>query len=292
MIGTFPSPILQSSFIKLNKLLPLDREKAARLTFGFALLILADRYISHALVHQLERPVLFVTEFDYTYWVYHFIRLPGIFVQNRTGAMVFDGVLVVSTVWNLFTAANNRVMVSICALAWTLYGITYNSYACHFMHNIGGIMLLPYVFLAKKKDDFSMVWEGARYFCLFVYADAFLYKAVIAGNLYYFPMGVEIIKTNQAQFMLQNPASALTRFYAFFITHPGLSYAGFAGMVILQGSMIVGFFTKKWDRFLFFVPILFHLINYFFVDVCFFELLVLNLTLLPFKAAGDRPKPS
>jgi hypothetical protein len=270
----------------LNKLLPLDREKAARLTFGFALLILADRYSTHTLVHQLQNPVLFVTEFDYTYWVYHFIRFPEIFVQNRTGAIVFDSVLVFSTVWNLFTAANNRIIVLICAVSWTLYGITYNSYDCHLQHNISGIMLFPYVFLAKKERDFNMVWEGARYFCLFVYADAFLYKAVIAGNLYYFPMGVEIIKTNQAQFMLQNPASALTRFYTFFITHPGLSYAGFVVMVILQGGMGVGFFTKKWDKFLFFIPIIFHAVNYIFVDVNFFELLVLNITLLPFRPAA------
>jgi len=292
MTGIFPSAILQSTFIKLNKFLPLDRQKAARLTFAFALLILADRYRTDTLVHQLQHPVIFVTDFDYTYWIYRFIRFPGIFVQNRTGAIIFDGVLVISTVWNLFTAANNRVMVLICALTWTLYGITYNSYACHFMHNISGIMLLPYVFLAKKEDDFRMFWEAARYFCLFVYADAFLYKAVLARNLYYFPMGVEIIKTNQAQFMLQNPASALTRFYACFITHPGLSYMGFVGMVMLQGSMIVGFFTKKWDKFLFFVPILFHAINYLFVDVFFFELLILNLTLLPIRAARSHPMPS
>jgi hypothetical protein len=105
-------------------------------------------------------------------------------------------------------------------------------------------------------------------------------------------MGVEIIRTNQAEFMLHNPASTLTAVYSFFITHPGLSYIGFVGMVLLQGSMAVGFFTKKWDKYLFFVPILFHLINYLFVDVFFFELLILNLTLLPFRASPDRPMPS
>ncbi len=287
MTGTCPLLTPQNHFTILNKLLPLDREKAARLTFGFALLILADRYSTHTLVHQLEHPVLFITEFDYTFWIYHFIRFPEIFVQNRYGSYFFDTILVVSTIWNLLTAAKNRIVVLIGALAWTLYGITYNSYVCHFMHNISGIMLLPYVFLAKKEKDFSLVWDGARYFCLFIYADAFLYKAIIGRNLYYFPMGVEIIKTNQAQFMLQNPTSTLTRIYSFFITRPGLSYAGFVGMVLLQGSMIIGFFTRKWDRFLFFIPILFHLINYFFVDVSFWELLVLNLTLLPFLSPPD-----
>jgi hypothetical protein len=130
-----------------------------------------------------------------------------------------------------------------------------------------------------------MVWQGARYFCLYLYADAFIYKALIARNLYYFPMGAEIIKTNQAAFMLNSPASALSPVYSYFITHPALAYACFAGMVLLEGSMLVGFFTKRWGRFLFFVPILFHAIDYFFVDVFFGDLLILNLTLLPYQAS-------
>ena len=266
----------------------LDRHRAARLTFGFAFLVLAYRWFTHSLVHQLQQPVLYESGFDYTYWVYHFIRFPEVFVDNKWGAWTFEIILLVSTGYNVITAASNRIIVLISAVAWTLYGITYNSYVCHFTYAISGLMLLPYVFLVKKKESFSLIWEGARYFCLYIYADAFIHKAFIGRNLYYFPMGVEIIKTNQAQFLLQNPRSMLAPVYSFFITHPALSYAGFAGMVLLQGSMIVGFFTKKWDKFLFWVPVLFHVINYFFVDVFFFELLVLNLTLLPFQFGSNR----
>jgi hypothetical protein len=280
MTGTCPYPIPQNIFTRLNKLL-LDREKAARLTFGFATLVLVYRYGEWSLVHQLRQPLLFDSGFDYTYWIYQYLRLPGLFVGNKPGALLFDLLLFTSTLFNLITAAKSRVAVLVCALAWTLYSITFDSYVCHFNQNLNGLVLLPFAFLAKKEEDFRMVWEGARYFCLYIYVDAFIHKASIGGNLFYFPEGVEIIKTNQAQFLLQNPGSALVPVYSWFITHSGISYAGFVTMVMLQGIMGVGFFTKKWDKYLFFVPILFHLVNYFFVDVFFFELLVLNLTLLP-----------
>lgn len=263
--------------------LSLDREKAARLTFGFALIILVHRYLDHALVHQMLQPPLFITGFDYTYWIYRLVRFPAIFVENHTGAVVFDLILIISTVWSTVTAANNRIITGICALGWTLYGITYNSYVCHFTLAITGAMFLPYVFLAKSAGNFSLAWEGARYYCLYFYTDAFIHKAVIGRNFYYFPMGSEIIKTNQAQYLIQNPHGVLATIYSFFISHPGLSYVGFVGMVILQGSMVIGFFTKRYDRYLFFVPIVFHLVNYLFVDVLFFELLILNITLLPFR---------
>jgi hypothetical protein len=271
----------------LNKLL-LDREKAARLTFGFATLVLAYRYAEWSLVHQLRQPVVFEVSWDYTYWIYHYIGFPRFIVGNKPGALLFDLLLAASTIYNLITAAKSRLAVLVCALAWTLYTITFDTYVCHFNQNLNGLALLPYVFLAKKEEDFRLVWEGARYFCLYIYADAFIHKAFIGRNLFYFPVGVQIVKTNQAEFLLHNPGSALAAVYSYFITRPGLCYAGFVSMVILQGSMAIGFFTRKWDKYLFFGPILFHIVNYFFVDVFFFELLVLNLTLLPFQ---PRPGP-
>src|SRR5580692_8726925 len=100
MTGTCPCPIPQNIFTRLNKLL-LDREKAARLTFGFATLVLVYRYADWSLVHQLRQPVLFQSGFDYTYWVYHYLRLPEVFVGNKPGALLFDLLLFASTLFNL-----------------------------------------------------------------------------------------------------------------------------------------------------------------------------------------------
>jgi hypothetical protein len=267
---------------------PWGRDRAARWVFGFALGIIVYRYFTHSLVHQLQQPVLSESDFDYTYWIYHFIHFPEVFVQNRAGAIFFDLLLLASTLSCFITKGGQRGIVLLCAVCWSLYGLTYNSYSCHHNHSIAGIMILPYAFLAKDEKSFKLAWDGMRYFCLYVYADAFFVKTFIGQNLFYFPDGVEFIKTNQSAFLLQNPDSALHRVYAFFITHPRLSYTGFVGMVLLQGCMLLGFFTKKWDKYLFFIPIVFHSITYFFVDVFFFELLILNLTLLPFKPTAEK----
>lgn len=222
----------------------LDRNQAARWVFGSALAIFAYRYFTHSLVHQLQQPLLSKSDFDYAYWFYHFIHFPEVFVKNRMGAIFFDGALLVSTIACFINMGRNREVVLLCALSWSFYGLTYNSYSYYHSHALIGIMVLPYAFLAKEEDNFKLAWDGFRYFCLYIYADAFFLKVLAGPPVFSFPAGLEII---------------------------------------LQGCMLVGFFTRRWDRVLFFLPILLLSMTYFFDDAFYFELLILNLTLLPFK---------
>jgi hypothetical protein len=50
--------------------------------------------------------------------------------------------------------------------------------------------------------------------------------------------------------------------------------------VVLQLSFAIGFFTKKFDRFLFWFAILFVVANLFVMGILSMELLILDLTLL------------
>gem|GEM_PF-623857 len=264
----------------------LNRQKAARWTFGLALVLYIHRFFTHSLVHQMHQPLLFEADFDYTYWLYQASGFAGIFVKTPVGAWIFDAVLGLSTLACWLTRARQRWLVMVSAISWSLYGLTYNSYSCHHNVTMIGIMVLPYAFLARGEKAFGLGWDGFRYFCCYAYADAFVNKAFLGRNIFFLPNGSEFIKTNQAVYMLDHPGAWLTGMYTWFITHPVLAYAGFLSMVLLQGLMVVGFFTKKWDRYLFFIPILFHTINWIFVDVLFYELLILNLTLLPLKERG------
>jgi hypothetical protein len=152
-------------------------------------------------------------------------------------------------------------------------------------------MVLPYAFVARTEKGFRLSWDLFRYFCLFLYTDAFVYKAFINGNLFWLPSGVELIKTNQSHYLLQNPGTVWSAIYRFFITHEWLSYGAFVAAVLGQGCMTVGFFTRKFDRWLFFIPLLFHTVTFMFIDVNFCELLVLNFTLLPIRARAGASQP-
>jgi hypothetical protein len=259
----------------------LNRDRAARWTFGFAFFVFVYRLLTYSLVHQMQQPVLYETDFDYTYWLYHATGIPRLLAGNKAIAWIFDLLLLFFTSYAWVTAGRRRWVVLGCAIGWTLYGLTYNSYSHHHNISIIGMMVLPYAFLVQKEKKFRLLWEGCRYFYLYIFADAFIQKALIRHSLFFLPNGAEFIKTNQALYMVQHPDSLLTGLYAWVIIHPMAAYTGMLTMVLLQGCMIVGFFTRKWDRWLFWIPILFHTVNLLFVDVFFYELLILNLTLLP-----------
>jgi hypothetical protein len=65
----------------------------------------------------------------------------------------------------------------------------------------------------------------------------------------------------------------------FTITHPLLLNSGLMLIYLLEAIMVIGFFTKKWDHFLLWIPIIVHLSTYFFSDVYFLEMLI---GILPF----------
>jgi len=261
----------------------LNREKMARWTFGFAFFIFVYRLLTHSLVHQMRQPVLYETDFDYTYWLYHLTGIPRLLTGNNAIAWIFDISLLFVTLYCWADSGRRRWAVLCCAIGWTLYGLTYNSYSHHHNVSIIGVMVLPYAFLVRKEKKFRLMWEGVRYFYLYIFADAFIHKALIRHSLFFLPNGAEFIKTNQALYMVQHPDSLLTGLYAWVITHPIVAYMGFVMMIFLQGCMLIGFLTRKWDRWLFWIPILFHTMNLLFIDVFFYELLILNLTLLPLR---------
>jgi hypothetical protein len=231
------------------------------------------------------QPVLYQTDFDYTYWLYHLTGIPQLLTANIPMAWIFDIWLLSFTLYCWASSGRRRWAVLCCAAGWSLYGLTYNSYSDHHNVSVIGVMVLPYAFLVRKENKFRLIWDGFRYFYLYLFAGAFVHKAVLSHALFYLPNGAEFIKTNQALFMVQHPDSLFTSLYTWVITHPVVAYVGFLAMILLQGCMIIGFFTKRWDRRLFWIPILFHTVNLLFIDVFFYELLILDLTLLPFSPA-------
>jgi hypothetical protein len=52
---------------------------------------------------------------------------------------------------------------------------------------------------------------------------------------------------------------------------------------LLEGVMVIGFFTKKFDSLILFLPILIHAATYLFADVFFFDMLIGVLSFLSMR---------
>jgi hypothetical protein len=256
-----------------------QRITLTRLVTGAILFFLTLRLAEHAMLSGLQSPPLFRVEVDFTYWLFRESGIPAWIVQHRAAAILFD-ILLFSSGLLSFALPLNRKILAIFALLLFTYALTFDLYATHHLATVYGLMVVLLPFLVYDNDKFTLVWEGMRYFTCFIYFIAFIWKTCIGNSFYYLHQGASTFKNNLVDYISLNPDSRMTYFYEWFLRHEWVLNAGEKGLVFLEGIMLVGFFTKKYDRWLIWVPVVIHVTTYFFSDVFFIELLVVDLSFL------------
>lgn len=262
-----------------------------RLVFTIILVDLAFSGLSNTLVHQLQSPVLKFTYLDPVFWAMHILGIPETITSHIYLAWFWDGMLFITCGLVIIFPGNKWLIVSFI-IFYFVYYIIFNSFGTHHTHSLVPFLIAPVVFLFSKKS-FLFAWHGLRYFFLFSYSAAFLWKffrfswlQVDQGNL--------IIKKNLTPYLFFNSHTYLADFYFWFLQNPGIVYVIYLAGFILEGLFIVGFFTRKFDRYLFVISLLLPLGFWFMADAMFYEMIILSLTLLPLslieKFGVYRPK--
>jgi len=249
-----------------------------KLVFGGVLLSLVYRWLAHSLMGQLAAPVFVFPYVDLTYWGLHLARIPQWIVSHHAVAVLFD-VLLFGAAFGSFFFTKKRIFPILFGLLYFVYFVSYNSFGAHHTHCMVGILLISIPFWFRNEKTFDLLWEGLRYFTLWVYSSAFLWK-LFRGSLFNYEQGVANFMNENAAHIALNPDAWMNNIYAFFIAHPGLSFIVSTGAILVEGLFIIGFFTKKYDWWWFVLPIIFHTMTYLFIHVMFYELLIFNLTFL------------
>jgi len=253
-------------------------KRLSRLVFGAVLLSLMYRYSAHSLMSRLADPVFVFPYVDLTYWGLHLVNIPQWISSNRWAAVLFD-VLLFGTAIGSFFFIKKRIFPILFGLLYAVYFVSYNSFGAHHTHCMVGILLISIPSWFKREQTFWLLWEGLRYFTLWIYSSAFLWK-LFRGSLFNYEQGVANFMNENATHLALNSDGWMSGIYTFFIAHPGLSFAVSTAAILMEGLFIIGFFTKKYDLLWFVLPIIFHTMTYLFIHVMFYELLILNLTFL------------
>ncbi|TDW95971.1 hypothetical protein [Dinghuibacter silviterrae] len=142
-----------------------------------------------------------------------------------------------------------------------------------------GWLLFPIVFLPTRDKTFVFLWEGLRYFFLFFFASAGIWKLMQGGI--FNGMQMSAILLDQHKDLLYNsPGAPQACFFRGLIGHPALSYALYAGATLMELSFITGFFTRRYDRVLAGIFAVFVLADVLLMRIDYTETLPLILTLL------------
>jgi len=258
-----------------------DRQRIilTRIVTGSVLLLLSIRFLEHATLSGLSSPTIFSVEPDITYWLYRMSPLPSLLVENPAGAILFDILLFLTGILSFLFPLRRFYIISFSILLM-LYALSYNLYATHHLGQLYGYIIVLLPFWVGNNYKFGLVWEGMRYFTCLVYSLAFWWKTVWGDSFYDWQHGVSSFKSNLVDYITLNPDTIMTAIYRWLLRHDWILNAGDKGIMLLEGLMVIGFFTKKYDRLLIWLPVIIHVSTYFFSDVFFIELLPIDLSLL------------
>ncbi len=259
-----------------------QRKIAARLVFGYVLIFLIYRFFINATPSNLLGPPLKVLNFDFTYWVYQLLHIPDVIIYNQTGAVIFDLLLFASCILCILFPLKNGFAI-VFGILFFIYAITYNTYIVSHSHPLAVTMLINIPFFFKQDKYWKILWEGMRYYICYLYTISFVWKVFIGKSFFFWEQGINSVKINLVEYLYHFPATSASSVYRYLITHSYLLNIGHILILLLEGLMVLGFFTKKYDRQLMIIPILIHGATYFATDVFFMEILVGIFTFLSLK---------
>jgi hypothetical protein len=106
-----------------------------------------------------------------------------------------------------------------------------------------------------------------------------LFRATFTHGL----QGSLIIKLNLAPYLFFHPQTIQSEMYRWFLRHDQTTAWLFGLGMVLEGSFLVGFFTRRFDRWLCLFSILLPVGFIFFADAFFFEVCILSLSFVSLR---------
>jgi hypothetical protein len=249
-----------------------NRTVITRFTVGSAFFFVLWRMLAGLSLLQVQRPVIFRTDADFSFWAVKVFGIAELLLSNTTAAVTFTTLFIGSGLL-LLIYTKKTVFAWVFAICYFIYSILLNIYACHSMHYMAGFSIILFAFCARKNEQFFLSWELMRYYVCFIYSMVFLLK-IINGAFFDWDSGYVYFQANITEYLYHNPSGILASIYRWFLLHPFVVNVGAKFIFLLEGIFVIGFFTKKFDKLLILCAILIFLSTYFFIDVFFAELTV------------------
>jgi hypothetical protein len=252
----------------------LPRQFMARVIYGWILIMLVYFYLHNSLVHQWHQPPLILPEADNVYWMLHILHIPEFIYGSNLTARLFDGIMISTTL--LFFFFPNRIIFCVVSLlCFWLFQIMFGTTAGHHYAHVG-YLIVPLPFLFRNNERFTLTWQLIRYWILFLFVCAGLYKFYYEGFFHTVNMS-SLMRTYFDEQSLRG------QILIYISAHPAFAQIFYQLAAILETICIVGFFTRRWDIWLALGLLLFNLGNLFIMGIPFWENSFVIAVLLPWN---------
>lgn len=251
-----------------------------RVIILYCILCLLLRALSHTLPSQLDQPVITKAGYNLSHILYRASGIGYWITQSPVVSQLFN-ILLFGSAALLVVFPKKNYFAIIFSILLLLFIVTTNIYVNFNQHYLFLLWLATVPFCMRSDKSFALLWEGLRFYACWVYGSTFLLK-LVNGAMWQWDYGLLTMKEQIAEYVFLNPGSTLTQIYAWLIRHGGLVNIGQKLVFLAEGSFLLGFFTRKFDRFLILMGIFIFISTSLFANVFFIEQLgILVLIFLP-----------
>lgn len=265
-----------SKFINLDKWTS-SPNKLSTIFYSAFLLFWIVRLINNLWLFQQLEPPVFYTGYDFSFQILDNFNFIHLISQSTYLSLLVDVLLFSFGIICLFIKDKKPLNILFSFFLLLYIFIHYGALGAH-KHNLTGLWFTSLLFWYKKEINFAIAMRALRFYVIYAYASAGFWK-IYRDSLSFDYFFSTILKSHNALFMNSNPGHYKTQIIEFILNHASLGDYLFQLMALGEMAFIIALFTSKFDKYLAYFAISFHLVSFFLVNVYFIEFTVI---LLPF----------
>jgi hypothetical protein len=246
----------------------IDNKNSLKSSSRIILMILFFEYfifiISGVSFYSLCHYPYFNIGIDPAYWLFYFAGFPQYILSHIWLAVLCDVLIIAFLLLLIFNPFNNKAGAILFILLF-LYYISLSGCLGHKNFQTGFfIVMIPFIF--KENRNKKIAFESIRYFLLFYYLSASLLK-LSNGGLFEIPHFSEVLQNQFLPYYTEGHQGWRTMLNVFLINNHKLGFLLYFSSFVVEFSVVIGFFTKKYDQYLFLMLMAFHLFNWMLMDI-------------------------
>lgn len=252
-----------------------DRSRLQIAFYIFFLICMAIRYGDGLMLHQLMENPLHDPRRDPVIWLIQWSGLPDL-LSVEPVSYIFDLIVITIPLIILIRIYGNKSiqrLVLIHAMCFVIYILSINCYPTLSIRKYLGLALVPFAFAFLRTERLVSYLSLMRYFVCYIFASASLWK-ISRGAVWQPDQMKRILMDQHIEHIVHFPNHIVTQFVMWMLDHASLMQALLLSGVAAQALFIVGFFTKKYDRVLTILLVIFIAMDYLVMRIEYWEFLV------------------
>lgn len=177
--------------------------------------------------------------------------------------------LVLSASNYLHSSYCHRIAI-ITVLVNFLYVLIHSIFIATSIHSQLVWIVVPLIFTVRDKERSALLFDGIRYFFLFFFCSAGIWK-IVNGGAFYPNQFAEILLRQHADLLFNQPKHWYSQFMFALTGNRILCNLLYRAAIVLQVFFITGFMTKRFDRLLILMFLIFVGFDFFLMRIPYFE---------------------